>query len=247
MSKIYEALERVKEEKVATRVLDLALLPDRRESESSELPVLVNSDSHLAECFRFLRSRIMRPAVGRPPRSLLISSALADEGKTFIASNLACSISQSMDEHVLLIDADLRSPNIHDLFNIHPSKEGLSEFLAYGTTLSVLLRKTAYDKLTILSAGHSTKKPAELLSSEKMRTLIREVGERYSDRLAIIDGPPLELAPESSVVANEVDAVILVVRHGKTPREAVKAAASKVKREKLIGIIYNGYDGKVLV
>ncbi len=173
---------------------------------------------------------------------MLVTSALTGEGKTFVACNLAASISKSLEEYVLLIDADLRNPSVHKVFGIRSSREGLSTYLATDQALSSLFKKTKIDKLSILPAGNSADIPSELLSSEKMKTLIHEVKNRYADRFVIIDGPPLELTAEASVLANEVDAVILVVHHGKTPRDAAKRAVARIPKDKLLGVVYNGYD-----
>ncbi len=242
MSKIYEALEKAKQDKESTESFDLVPLMEEPETRPEELVVLNSPNSHIGESFRFLRSRVMRPSSGQPPRTILVTSALMEEGKTFVACNLAASISQSLEEHVLLIDADLRSPSVHKVFELHAYREGLSTLLSSDVPLPTLLRKTNVRKLTILPAGNSTVTPSELLSSAKMKSLIREVRDRYTDRFVIIDSPPLELTPEASVIANEVDAVILVVRHGRTPRDAVKSALGKIQKEKLLGVVYNGYD-----
>jgi exopolysaccharide/PEP-CTERM locus tyrosine autokinase len=248
MSKIYEALEKAKRDKQATQDKqarqDYDFLPPLEESptELKELIVLNEPDSPMAECFRFLRSRVTRPAAGNPPRTILVTSALMGEGKTFVACNLAVSISRSLEEHVLLIDADLRDPSVHEVFGIPSSRDGLSTFLSKDTALSSLLKRTSIDKLSILPAGNSTETPSELLSSARMKELIREVRDRYPDRFVIIDGPPLQLTAETPVLANEVDAVIFVVRHGKTPRDAAKSALEKIQKEKLLGVVYNGYD-----
>jgi protein-tyrosine kinase len=242
MSKIFEALEKAKQDRHNQQAPDLAPLIEESPPETAGLVAINEPDSAIAECFRFLRSKVTRPATGDPPRSVLITSAIMGEGKTFVACNLAASISQSLEEHVLLIDADLRDPSVHKVFGMRSSKEGLSTSLAGDAPLAGLLRKTNINKLTILPAGNSTQIPAELLSSEKMKALLREVRDRYADRFVIIDGPPLQLTAETAVLANVVDAVILVVRHGRTPRDLVKAAMEKIQKEKLLGVVYNGYD-----
>ncbi len=242
MSKIYEALEKARQKKQSDKNFDIIPLGDDKKGEPEDIVVLQEPDSHMAECFRFLRSKVIRPASGTPPRTILVTSALMDEGKTFVACNLAVSISQSLEEHVLLIDADLRAPAVHEIFGIRAFKQGLSTFLAGQMSLPELLRKTRINKLTVLPAGNSTMIPSELLSSVRMKALLQEVRDRYADRFVIIDSPPLELTPETSVLANEVDALILVVRHGKTPRDAVKKAMGKIQKEKLLGIVFNGYD-----
>ncbi len=244
MSKIYEALERARQNKgPAPRPPQPEPAPSPVEPPGdAELFAVTRPGSTLAECFRFLRSRILRPITGVPPRTILVTSPLRGDGKTFVACNLAASISVSVEEYVLLIDTDLRGPRVHRVFGLDSGDEGLSSHLARGVPLPDLLRKTSLEKLTILPAGNSTKIPVELLSSEKMRGLIRETRDRYPDRYVIIDAPPLELAPESSVIANEVDGVIMVVRYGKTPRKAVKSALEKISRDKLLGVVFNGYD-----
>jgi protein-tyrosine kinase len=242
MSKIYEALERARQDKQSQQQQDFIPLPGESGTEHAGLVVLSEPDSPMAECFRFLRSRVTRPATGPAPRSILVTSALKGEGKTFVACNLAASVSRSLEEYVLLIDADLRNPSVHKVFGMPFPKQGLSTFLAKDVSIASLLKKTNIDKLTILPGGNSTTIPAELVSSNKMKLLIHEVRDRYADRFVIIDGPPLELTAESSVIANEVDAVILVVRHGKTPRDAAKSALAKICKEKLLGVVYNGYE-----
>jgi Mrp family chromosome partitioning ATPase len=121
-------------------------------------------------------------------------------------------------------------------------REGLSTYLAESALLPSLLRKTSIPKLTLLPAGNSTDSPAELLSSEKMKMLLQEVRDRYADRFVVIDSPPLELTPETAVIANEVDAVVFVVRYGMTPRNALKSALEKIRKDKLLGLVFNGYN-----
>ncbi len=207
---------------------------------SKDLVVLNEPDSELAEYFRFLRSFVIHPVDKEPPRTILVASAIMGEGKTFVASNLAASISQSVEENVLLIDSDLRKPSICKVFGLGACDAGLVSFLAKNTPLSDLLLKNVTRKLTVLPAGKSAKTPAELLSSERMKRLILEVGSRYKDRFVIIDSSPLELTPESSVIAKYVDAVLLVVRHGFTPRHFVRDALEKIPSKKLLGIVFNG-------
>ena len=219
-------------------------LPGAEEDNSGpdEMAVFSIPDSLFAECCRFMRSKITRLHSDNPPRSILISSALKGEGKTFVACNLAASISQTPDEYVLLVDSDLRNPRMHKVFGIPSVEKGLATYLEGNAALPELLKKTAFDKLTLLPAGNPAAAPAELLSSERMKELIREIRDRYRDRFIIIDSAPLGLAPETSVIANSVDAVLLVVRHGKSPRDAVKEAVKRIKKEKLMGVIYNAYD-----
>lgn len=252
MGKIYEALERAKQSRT-----DMPTMPPSAEGPSApdipvpdmtpqgfsrELVVLDKPGSQASEMFRYLRSLVVRPTHGDPPRTILVTSALSGEGKTYVASNLAVAISQGLDEYVLLVDADLRAPRIHRVFGLEGPSHGLSTHLDKQTPLEELLRKTPIPKLTILPGGNSTHRPAELLTSERMRRLIREVRDRYPDRFVIFDSTPLELTPETYVLANEVDTILFVVRRGVTPRRSVQAALEKIQRDKLLGIVFNGDD-----
>jgi protein-tyrosine kinase len=240
MGKIYEALELAR--RVESKPQDKGNSPlflERGLSLGRELVVVHQPDSVLAESFRFLRAKITKPASGRPPRTILVTSSLMDEGKSFVAANLAVTISQSVDEFVLLIDADLRKPSIAAIFGVPDQIDGLSTYLEGNTPLPSLLRKTSLDKLVILPAGQSSDAPAEMLSSEKMKALIGEVRDRYPDRHVVIDSPPVELAPETSVVANEVDGILFVARYGQTPRHVLKSALAKLQRDKILGVIFN--------
>ncbi len=246
MSKFYEVLEDEKRSK--KKQSELGLKPvfesgeKRKPTFPKELVVFNDQDSEIAEYFRFLRSLIAYPVEGNPPRTIMITSALIGEGKTFVASNLAVSISQGIEGHVLLIDADLRRPCIYKVFGLPSNNEGLSSYLLKNKPLADLLIKTSVEKLTILPAGNSTRIPSELLSSGKMKNLIQEVESRYDDRFVIIDTSPLEMTSESSVITKYVDAVILVVRSSKTPHHCVRAAMEKIPKEKLLGIVFNGHE-----
>ncbi len=191
-----------------------------------------------AEQFRLLKNNILFPEKGTPPRSIMITSPSPNEGKSFVASNLAISIAQSIDEHVLLMDCDLRSPTIHKLFDI-PSPKGLSDHLLTGQPLSSVLKKTFLNKLTILPGGTIPKNPSELLSSGQMRRLIHEVKLRYTDRYIIVDTPPPYITSEGNALARQMDGIILVIRHGKTRKKDIQDIINIYGREKIIGVVHN--------
>ncbi|MBU3915339.1 polysaccharide biosynthesis tyrosine autokinase, partial [bacterium] len=209
---------------------------------NENLITVLNPQSYEAEQFRMLKSSLLFPAVGPPPRSILITSAIAGEGKSFISSNTAVSIAQNIDEHVLLMDCDIRSPSIHKLFGFSRKLPGLSDYLSKDISLPSLLLKTKINKLTILPAGKAPDNPAELLSSGKMSELVDELKERYHDRYIIIDSPPLNLISETSVLAKLVDKVILVVNYRKTKRDMVTDLIEIVGKEKILGIVINKFD-----
>ena len=242
MSKIFEALQKAEQvqgqQEGNAAVDDLALELDL----SEELVVLGRPGSTVAEHFRYLRSLITQPTQGPVPKTVLVTSSLQGEGKTFTVANLAVTIAQGLDEHVLLVDADLRNPRVHRVFGLNSGDKGLSTHLVRGEPLQNLLYKTGINKLTILPAGQETENPAEILSSTHMKQFITEVRDRYSDRLVLFDSSPVQLAPETMVVANEVDGIFLLVYRGYSHRRAVQNSIERFKQDKFKGVIFNGYE-----
>ncbi len=209
-------------------------------------------DTYEAEQFRILRTNVLFPKSGKPARNIMIASTAPSEGKSFIAANLAISIAQNIDKHVLLIDCDMRKPSIHKLFGFGPVP-GLSDYLHQGTPLPSLMLRTIFERLTILPGGPPPPNPAELLSSGRMTDLLREVSQRYSDRFIIIDTPPIQLTAEAQALAKFTDGVILVIRFGISNKELAADVINKIGKDKLIGIVgnfaerhsaYKGYKGK---
>ncbi|MEA3417027.1 MAG: polysaccharide biosynthesis tyrosine autokinase [Thermodesulfobacteriota bacterium] len=239
MGKFYQAIEKSRNQKDKKTPLDALKLSG---SPSTNLVVVKYPGSPAAEYFRFLRSQILYPAHREPPRTIMVTSAVSGDGKSFVATNLAACIARGIKEHVLLLDCDLRDPGLYTVFGIDTKREGLSSYLTNKSELPDLLYKTDIPKLTILPGGNIIANPSELLSSEKMQHLISEVRNRYPDRFVILDTTPLELAPETSVLANQVDGVLMVVQYGKTPRKLVKSAIEKIGKEKLLGVVFNGYE-----
>jgi len=191
-----------------------------------------------SEQFRLLKNNILFPEEGNPPRSIMITSPSPDEGKSFVSANLAVSIAQSIDEYVLLMDCDLRRPSIHSLFGMDNAL-GLSDHLSGAVPLPSLLKKTFIDKLTLLPGGSIPPNPSELLSSEQMRGLLREVKSRYSDRYVIIDTPPPQITSETNAIARVVDGIIIVVRQGVTKKKEVQDIIDIYGRKKILGVIKN--------
>ena len=196
-----------------------------------------------AEQFRTLKSSLLFPASGTPPRSVMVTSAVPGEGKSFVSANLAINIAQNINEHVLLMDCDIRKPTLHKDFGFG-AMPGLSEYLSGKESLSSLLLKTHIEKLSLLPAGTPPSNPTELLSSKKMSHLIDEIRSRYTDRYIIIDTPPPKLASETKVIARQIDKVLVVARYGSTPRELVQDLVNMFGKAKVIGVVFNMCDRK---
>jgi len=208
-----------------------------------DLISIVNPRCVEAEIFKVLRGKILFPTSGKPPRSIMVTSTVPGEGKSFVASNLAVNMALNIEKHVLLVDCDIRRPTIHKLFGIGMVK-GLSEHLSNGNKLPSLLLKTGVDKLTILPSGTPPANPSELLSSDKMAALIEELKSRYDDRFLIIDSPPPMLGPETTAIAKQVDGIIVVIKFGSTPMDAVEELIDNLGKEKIIGAVINRFDGR---
>jgi len=257
MGTISDALEKHKKEKtIKTQMLPTRkpenLEPDKRKVTTPPMPKIsegfdpklivgVAPDSYDAENFKILRARIVFPKDGNRPKTIMVTSAFPGEGKTFVAANLAASLAHGIDEYVLLIDCDLRRPAVHSMFG-YSNREGLQEYLTGKRQLSDLFIKTKINKLSLLTAGNLPPNPSELLSSEMMKNFLEEVKGRYEDRYIIIDSPPSQFASEANVLAKRVDGIIFVIMSGKSPRKEILRGIESVGKEKILGIVFNGYS-----
>jgi exopolysaccharide/PEP-CTERM locus tyrosine autokinase len=212
----------------------------RREIEK-DLVTLMNPQSFEAEQFKILRTNLLFAESGKTPRSVMVTSSVPNEGKSFVASNLAVSVAQHVNWNVLLIDCDLRRPSIHKQFGFQ-NETGLSDYLANGVDLPPLLLRTGIENLTILPAGKPIDNPSELLSSERMAALLEEAATRYNDRLIILDSPPPKMTAESGALARYVDGILLVVKYGSTPKDSATELINKLGRDKIIGAVINYFE-----
>ena len=203
------------------------------------LVTILKPHSAASEQVRLLKTNLLFPEKGEPPRTIMVTSASPRDGKSFVSANLAVSIAQSIDEFVLLMDCDLRHPTIHRLFGFESPQKGLSEYLSSVMPLSSVLKKTFINKLTILPGGRIPSNPSELLSSEQMKRLLHEVKLRYTDRYILIDTPPPYITSETNAIARYVDGIIIVVRHGKTRKKEVQDIIDIYGRDKILGVVQN--------
>lgn len=259
MGKIFDALEKSSKEKQGEEISDSSDLPvtvsDEQERAYStiissanereldpKLVVLFQPQTFEAEQFRTLKTNLLFSSEEDTPKTIMVTSAMPDEGKSFVAANLAVTFAQSVDEHVLLMDCDLRLPTVHKLFGLKDNTPGLSDFLTGEIDVPSALYKTKIDKLSIVPGGKKTHNPTELLSSARMTSLIKEVKTRYNDRYIIIDSPPPLLTAETYAISKQVDGIIVVVRHDSTSRNAVKEMIDMLDTDKVLGVIINRYD-----
>ena len=168
-------------------------------------------------------------------RVVMIASAVAGEGKTLTASNLALTLSESYQKNVMLIDADLRKPTLHQVFTIN-SALGLTDGLAPGSDTKLVVHQVSRH-LAVLPAGRPTSDPMASLISERMRRLIDEAKETFD--WVIIDTPPIVLLPDANLLAGMADAAVLVIRAHSTPHELVKRASDAIGVKRIIGTVLN--------
>ncbi|MEW5801700.1 MAG: polysaccharide biosynthesis tyrosine autokinase [bacterium] len=212
---------------------------------SNLLVTLWEPYSMASEQYRELRTRMLDASQRDGKRVFLISSALSGEGKTLVAINLAISLASGLHETALLIDADLRNPNVSRVLGLEKEREGLAEYLTYGANLADFITKTSIHKLNVITSGQPPENPSELISSVYMSDLIKEVKHRYDNRFIIIDAPPLLPVTDSVVLSSLVDSVIIVVKALSTQREMVSNAIDKIeKKEKILGLVVNCCKGK---
>src|SRR5262249_61229212 len=205
--------------KVVGNGLSLATTSDSSPGKLSKL-VTLDQLSSVVEAYRMLRTSVLLSAAGNPPKTILFTSGQPGEGKTTTAINTAISLSQ-LGSSVLLIDADLRRPTVHRVFKMNQT-HGLSTFLSRQVEIDTLIHKLWVPNLFVLPCGPIPPNPAELISSERMKELLRALSGRFDHIL--IDSPPLISVTDPVILSAMVDGSILVVQAGKSARELVRRA-----------------------
>ena len=205
--------------------------------------VLSQPKSQFAESFRSLQTSLMLSTAGQPPQFILFTSATPSEGKTTTATNLAAVMAQG-DARVLLMDADLRRPSIHHRFGV-TSKVGVSTLLAGTSRLEETVQHIPeLPNLDILPSGPVPPFPTEMLASEAMRRLMEKFAETYT--YVVIDSPPILSVTDAIILGRIVDAVVLVVRHGRANKNVMRRARDLLVRSSapLAGLVLNAIDLK---
>lgn len=215
--------------------------PALPEEVKEKLVALSDSESADAESFRFLRGRISHWRDGERPRTIMVTSAFPGEGKTFVASNLAASIAVGADEEVLLIDCDLKKPSLHQVFG-RSKTEGVYEYLDRKRELDELILGTAVHGLSVLFAGSVSVRPSDTGASSTMERFMKEVKQLSGERIVIIDTAPVSVSAGTRLIARHVDAIVFVVMAQKWPRKEIHRSMESLGREKILGVIFNGYE-----
>ncbi len=192
---------------------------DRDPKEMYRLVILLYPRSAASEAYRTLRANTEFAAVDAPLQTLLVTSSTTGEGKTVTAANLAVAFAQA-GRRVVLVDADLRKPGIHLAFDL-PNAHGLTTLLrSNGVSLEAIAHPTEQANLRVLTSGPLPPNPAELLSSERMQTVLERL--TAEGDLVIFDGPPLQAVTDSAILSSVVDGTLLVINAGRSRRGAVR-------------------------
>jgi polysaccharide biosynthesis transport protein len=206
-----------------------------------ELITQVRPQSQMAESYRALRTSLLLSNLGAPPKVIMVTSALPQEGKTTTSINCAVVLAQK-GVRVLLIDADLRRPSIHKTLGMGP-RSGLSNVLTGSATLdSAITRSPILPNLDVLPAGTPPPNPAELLASTNMRDVLQELRGHYDH--IVVDTPPTLSVTDAVVLSPRADAIVLVIRSGQTTKQALRRSRDILMQvnAKVSGVLLNAVD-----
>jgi capsular exopolysaccharide synthesis family protein len=196
--------------------------------------VLGPTDPVAIEQYRRLAASVHELQGAHGTKTLMMTSAVPQEGKSLTVTNLALTLSESYGRRVLLIDADLRRPSIHDIFRL-PNAKGLSEGLRSDSGEISLLQVSP--RLSILPAGRPTSNPMAGLTSDRMRVLLQESAAVFD--WVLLDAPPVGIMPDAHLLAGLTDGVIFVIAAGSTPFALVERAVSEIGRDSIVGTVLN--------
>jgi protein-tyrosine kinase len=213
-------------------------VPLNREALARNLIVTHQVNHEVTDVFRSLRAQVLRRMARHGNMTLGITSVGAGEGKTTLALNLAIAISMDVNQTVLLVDADLRSPGIARALGINVTN-GLEDVLAGRASVEECLINPGLERLCILPAHESIDNSAELLSSPQMQQLVAELKGRYLDRLVIFDLPPLLTVGDTLGFLPLIDSTLLVVRDGTVQEADLRRMTNLLREHNLIGTVLN--------
>ena len=204
--------------------------------------------SQIADEFRVIKRPIIRNARRLPGASLrngnlvMVTSALPREGKTFTAVNLALSVAMEVDTTVLLVDGDVAHPEFPNILQT-PSAPGLLEVLTHdGLDVSDAIVRTNIENFSVLPAGAHHRRATELLASEQMASVLRDLATRYADRIVIFDSPPLLPTTEARAMAAHMGQIVMVVAADSTRQHAVNLALETVADCEIVLMMLNKAD-----
>ncbi|MBI3912674.1 MAG: CpsD/CapB family tyrosine-protein kinase [Chloroflexi bacterium] len=209
---------------------------------NSSLITISNPRSPISEAYRTLRTNLEFSSLDKPIRTMVVTSAAPDEGKSTTLANLAVALAQG-GKKVIVVDCDLRRPSLHQLFNAR-NATGFTDMMRDDALMSKPpLQETGVANLQLLTSGTLPPNPAELVGSRRMGDLIAALVKKVE--MVLFDAPPIIAVTDAAVLASKVDAVLLVISAGKTKREHAKKAQALLDKVNahLIGTVLNNVKG----
>jgi capsular exopolysaccharide synthesis family protein len=202
---------------------------------AQRLVVSERVDTVMVEQYRRLAASLHHAQTKREIHTVMVASAVPAEGKTLTATNLGLTLSQSYQRRVLVIDADLRRPTLHALFNV-PNTAGLTSSLV-DPNVSQLPVRQVHTNLWLLPAGPRDPNPTSLLTSAAMQELLTQAAAQFD--WVIVDTPPVALMPDANLLVAMIDTAILVINAGSTPYPVVQKAVTAVGPSRILGVVLN--------
>lgn len=196
-----------------------------------------------AEQFRTLRSRLYQLRTSQQLKTLLITSAISGEGKTFLATNLGHAIARQAERRVLLIDADLRHSQLHVTLGA-PKTPGLSDYLRGEKSEMDVIQYSPESNLSIISGGSEVSNPSELLSNGRLAKLLERVAPVFE--WIIFDSPPSVPVADANVLAEHCDGLVMVVRARRTPAAVLQKGLQELQGRKIVGVVLNVVEEEAL-
>ena len=200
------------------------------------LVAVTQPNSHYCEEYRSLRTQILHKSQRQKLQSIVVASINPSEGKSVTALNLAWMLAQTDGIRALIIDSDLRLPSLTDYLGIDTDK-GLSDILSDKATLAESIIKLEPSGLHLLPGGEARNDVAELISGRKFREILREAREMFD--YIIVDAPPLGIFTDATLLINQADAAMLVIRAGRTRYSAVHTILETLPRDRMLGVVLN--------
>jgi len=200
--------------------------------------VIAGSDDPTADAFRLLRTQVLMRMRQNRWRTLAVTSPNKGAGKSTVALNLAIGFATELDHTALLIDADLRDPDLRHMLELDPGP-GLAEYLTGSVSLEDILIHPNIGNLVLVPGGAPVMNTSELMRSPMMADMIHELTSRYHDRLIVFDVPSILQGADTLALSAYMDATLLLVEECKTVRDDIERACELLRDSNLIGIVLN--------
>jgi capsular exopolysaccharide synthesis family protein len=193
----------------------------------------------VTESYKVARTNLAFSVIKQGCKKIIVTSSLAGEGKSTTAVNVAISLAQQVDVKVLLIDCDLRKPQVSRFFSLK-NAPGLTDYLGKMSTLKDIAHRIENENLTVICSGTMVPNPSELLASEAMGNLLKTMEDQYD--YIIVDTPPINVVIDALPLMKITDGVVIVVREGSSTHPELARTIEKLGRvdAKILGIILNG-------